>query len=162
MTPTDMPPARAARCAATSCSSATHCSQQWKSTRSASSVRARSAPGAAGSVWRGGPGKDRTGRAHPQVEVTFLPGKGRSGGARAFDFHVDCESRISGVVRTVASSRVYSPNALLPAEKDVAPVACRFAEEAIPGCGEVRFTVRPVNEWGKFGPPLATDWTPAG
>ncbi len=77
---------------------------------------------------------------------------------RAFDFQVDCESRISGVVRTVASSRVYSPNALLPAEKDVAPVACRFAEEAIPGCGEVRFTVRPVNEWGKFGVPLATDW----
>lgn len=126
--------------------------------RAAASKPPQFAPGAAVSVRRGVPGKDRAGRAHPQVEVAFPPVNGRNGGARAFDFQVDCESRISGVVRTVASSRVYSPNALLPAEKDVAPVACRFAEEAIPGCGEVRFTVRPVNEWGKFGVPLATDW----
>ena len=108
------------------------------------------------------PGKDRTGRAHPQGEVTFPPVNGRNGDTRAFDFQVDCESRISGVVRTVASSRVYSPNALLPAEKDVEPVVCRFAAEAIPDCGEIRFTVRPVNEWGKSGAPLATGWTPAG
>ena len=45
-------------------------------------------------------------------------------------------------------------------EKDVEPVVCRFATEAIPDCGEVHFVVRPVSEWGKFGEPLATDWTP--
>lgn len=112
------------------------------------------------SVRRLAAGKDRKGREHPQVEVSFPPVNGRNGSTRAFDFQVDCESRISGVVRTVASKRVYSPNALLPAEKDVEPVVCRFAAEAIPDCGEVHFVVRPVGEWGKFGEPLATDWTP--
>ena len=74
---------------------------------------------------------------------------------------LEVESQLpGGVVRTVASKRVYSPNALLPAEKDVEPVVCRFAAEAIPDCGEVHFVVRPVGEWGKFGEPLATDWTP--
>ena len=129
--------------------------------RAAASRPPQFAPGAAVSVRRIAAGKDRAGRAHPQVEVAFPPVNGRDGGVRAFDFQVDCESRISGVVRTVASSRVYSPNALLPEEKDVAPVTCRFAAEAIPDCGEVRFTVRPVNEWGKSGTAIATGRTPA-
>lgn len=48
-------------------------------------------------------------------------------------------------------------DAPLPAERDVEPVSCRFAAEAIPDCGEVRFTVRPVNERGKAGATLASD-----
>lgn len=46
--PTSMPAARAADCASASCSSHSHCNQQWNSMRSASLVRCRATYGASG------------------------------------------------------------------------------------------------------------------
>ena len=58
-----MPAARAARWAAASCSSSSHCSQQWKSTRSASRRRTSAAAGAVRVVQLGWPGRASPRRA---------------------------------------------------------------------------------------------------
>ena len=65
MMPSAMPPSRAARWAAASCSSATHCSHRWNSTRSASSTRS-SATSAGRRVERlGGPAAWRRRTSRP-------------------------------------------------------------------------------------------------
>lgn len=107
-------------------------------------------------------GQDRGGNRHPQVEVSFPPVNGTTGW-RAFDFEVEARYRIDDVERSLRVERVYSPNALQPAEYDCEPVHCRFTASVFPGgragCwGEVRFVVTPMNEWGLRGRPISSDW----
>ena len=109
-------------------------------------------------------GQNRAKEKHPQIEVRFPPIGGLDGrGDRAVEFEVVAETRIDGLVRTCAMKRVYSPNVLLPAVDEKDPVTCLFAASDIPGGRdlEVRYTVVPLNEWGKRGKPISTVFMPS-
>ena len=119
-------------------------------------------PGASVSVTAVAAGADRAKDVHPQVAVEFPPVSGLTGGTRAFDFEVVCEAETAGAVRTVAARRVYSPNALQPAQLDVEPVRCLFAGRSLPDGERIRFAVRPLDEWGKAGQAIVSKWLTKG
>jgi hypothetical protein len=72
---------------------------------------------------------------------------------------VSAEVRIADFVRTVASKRVFSPDAFLGAAQDGGKVTCVFAKSELPMGRGVRFVVRPFNCWGKSGEPIASEFT---
>lgn len=120
---------------------------------------AESAPqfpdGAEPRVFRIQSGRDRAGHAHEQICVAFPTVSGLGGGARAFDYLVEAQTRAAGGEwRTVAERSVFSQGALLPAERDERECRCVFAAAHLPS-GEVRFVVRPRGEWGSCGAPLS-------
>ena len=99
-------------------------------------------------------GKNRKGEACAQVVVTFPSVRGE----RAFDYEVCAEARIADFARTVASKRVFSPDAFLGAAQDCGEVACVFAKSELPAGLDLRFKVRPFNCWGKGGEPAVSGW----
>ena len=98
-------------------------------------------------------GQNRKKERHPQIEVSFPPVNGLStAGDRAFDYQVDLVKRDGGAL---ASSRVFSPKILGPAEDDAMDVTCLFAESVLSeGVKEYAAVVTPINEWGKRGEPI--------
>lgn len=119
------------------------------------------AAGAEVSVRHLAEGRNRIGEKDPQVEVSFPPVNGISGdGSRAFDFEVEARWRGKDGSPREKMLRVYSPNALMPPQFDVQPVTCRFqsATFADRDGGAIAFSVTPLNEWGKKGRPIKTDW----
>ena len=100
-------------------------------------------------------GKNRKGESCAQVVVAFPS----AAGERVFDYEVSAEVRIADFVRTVASKRVFSPDAFLGAAQDGGKVTCVFAKSELPMGRGVRFVVRPFNCWGKGGEPIASEFT---
>jgi len=107
-------------------------------------------------------GKNRKGEACAQVVVTFPSATGRitcphaTADAHPFDYEVCAEVRIADFTRTVASKRVFSPDAFLGAAQDGGKVTCVFAKSELPANRDIRFTVRPFNCWGKGGEPISS------
>ena len=99
-------------------------------------------------------GKNRKGEPCEQVVVTVPSARG----GRVFDYEVSAEVRIADFTRTVASKRVFSPDAFLGAAQDGGKVTCVFAKSELPKARDIRFTVRPFNCWGKGGEPIASKW----
>jgi hypothetical protein len=99
-------------------------------------------------------GKNRKGEACAQVVVTFPSAKGE----RVFDYEVCAEVRIADFTRTVASKRVFSPDAFLGPAQDGGKVTCVFAKGEFPAGRDIRFVVRPFNCWGKDGAPIAAEF----
>ena len=95
-------------------------------------------------------GRNRKGEACAQVVVSFPSAKGE----RVFDYEVSAEVRIADFTRTVASKRVFSPDAFLGVAQDAGKVTCVFAKSELPLGREICFAVRPFNCWGKSGEPL--------
>ena len=103
-------------------------------------------------------GANRKGEKHPQVEVSFPTVNGANGGVRAFDYEVAAEFGIGDLTLPRFVKRVYSPGHFLPAAADTAPSACRFATRDFPSNQKVRFAVTPLNEWGRRGRTIRSDW----
>ena len=102
-------------------------------------------------------GKNRAGEASEQVVVAFP-----SVGGRVYDYEVSVEIRIADFTRTVASKRVFSPDAFLGAAQDGGAVSCVFAKGELPEGRDIRFAVRPFNCWGKAGMPIFSGWAKIG
>ena len=92
-------------------------------------------------------GKDRQGRATPQVVVGFPTVKATGGRPRAYEYFVRAEREDGTLVK---EKRVYSPGINLPESKDAPETTCVFARAELAD-GPVRFTVRPANCWGVTG-----------
>ena len=99
-------------------------------------------------------GRNRKGEACAQVVVSFPSAKGE----RVFDYEVSAEVRIADFTRTVASKRVFSPDAFLGVAQDAGKVTCVFAKSELPLGREICFAVRPFNCWGKAGEPICSEW----
>ena len=99
-------------------------------------------------------GMNRKGEACAQIVVTFPSAKGE----RVFDYEVSAEVRIADFTRTVASKRVFSPDAFLGAAQDGGKVTCIFAKSELPTGRDIRFVVCPFNCWGKGGAPIASKY----
>ena len=93
-----------------------------------------------------------------QIVVSFPPIAATAVSDRALDFSVTAEMRIQDMSQVVQEKRVYSPNFCMAEKFDTAPVTCAFARDAIPKNREVRFVVRPLNNWGKAGEPICSEW----
>ena len=104
-------------------------------------------------------GANRKGERHSQVEVSFPTITGLDGKCdRAFDYEISAEFTIADLVVPRFTKRVFSPGCLLPPENDVGVSTCRFAVRDFPGNQRVRFAVTPLNEWGKRGKTLRSEW----
>ena len=119
----------------------------------------RFAAGATVGVRRIEKGRDRLGREHPQVEVTFPSITSATGGDRAYDYSVRMEMMIGDAVRTVGEKRVYSDTFMNAEQDDVGDVRCLFAQSDVPCGRKVRFVVTPANCWMKHGEPVMSDWS---
>ena len=93
-----------------------------------------------------------------QIIVSFPPAPATAGSDRALDFSVTAELRIQDMTQVIAEKRVYSPKFWAAERADTGPVACVFARDAIPKNRDIRFTVRPLNNWGKAGAPIRSEW----
>ena len=133
--------------------------------RTAASRPPRFAPGAAVSVAEIDDGHRRTPLGNEpdpaprrQIVASFPTAPATADSDRAFDFSVTAEMRIQDMTQVVQEKRVYSPGFCMAESHDPGPVSCAFAREAIPKNREIRFIVRPLNNWGKVGQPIASDW----
>ncbi len=97
-------------------------------------------------------GTDAAGRPTRQIEVAFPPALSTPTTPRAIDYEVTAYVIKEDVARIVAQKRVYSWNASLAESRETAPVTCLFAMSEIPQIRDrLKFTVAPMNEWGKRG-----------
>lgn len=103
-------------------------------------------------------GKKRDKSEHMMTPVSFPPAIPAKDGFRANDYEVSLELRHGEVERVLLQKRVYSPMYHRGTEMDVKPVTCMFAADEIPAGWELRFTVRPVNAFGRKGNPISSDW----
>ncbi|MCR5752541.1 MAG: metallophosphoesterase [Kiritimatiellae bacterium] len=99
-------------------------------------------------------GTNRDGEPCEQVVATFPSAKGED----VFDYEVFAEVRIADFTRTVASKRVFSPDAFLGAAEGGCEVTCVFAKSELPRDREIRFAARPFNCWGKGGVAIVSEW----
>ena len=93
-----------------------------------------------------------------QVVVSFPTAPATADSDRALDFSVTAELRIQDMAQVVQEKRVYSPRFWGAEASDTGPVECAFALENLPKKREIRFVVRPVNNWGKVGDAIASEW----
>lgn len=93
-----------------------------------------------------------------QIVVSFPPAPATADSDRALDFSVTAELRIQDMTQVVAEKRVYSPKFWAAERADTGPVACAFARDALPKNRDIRFTVRPLNNWGRAGDPIRSEW----
>lgn len=93
-----------------------------------------------------------------QIVVSFPTAPSTAASPRALDYSVTAELRIQDMTQVVQEKRVYSPGFCMAESLDAGPVTCAFAREAIPKNRDIRFTVRPINCWGKAGDPIRSDW----
>lgn len=103
-------------------------------------------------------GKKRDKSEHMMTPVKFPPALPTKEGFRANDYEVTLEQRHGEVVRTLLQKRVYSSLYHYGTDMDVKPVQCLFAADEIPSGWELRFTVRPVNAFGRKGEPISSNW----
>ena len=92
-------------------------------------------------------GKDRRGRVSEQIVVVF---PAAVAGGRAFDYEVTGSFRVRDVAATVVR-RVFSRHYGAAPEVDVERCSCVFARDEFPAAGQVAFSVRPVDSFGRFG-----------
>ncbi len=77
---------------------------------------------------------------------------------RADDYSVALELKQFDCTRVFLEKRVYSPDCYKAAKFDKGSVKCLFAADEIPAGWQLRFTVRPVNVWGRHGEPISSEW----
>ena len=116
------------------------------------------APGAKVKVSKPLKGKKRDKTEHMMTTVSFPPAPPTAEGYRANDYEVSLEQLHGEVERVLLQKRVYSPGYHCGADMDVQPVKCLFAADEIPPGWDLRFTVRPVNAFGKKGAPISSKW----
>lgn len=90
------------------------------------------------------------------VEFPAAPAVGER--LRADDYSVALELKQFDCTRVFLEKRVYSPDCYKAARLDKGPVKCLFAAAEIPAGWQLRFTVRPVNVWGRRGEPISSEW----
>lgn len=99
-------------------------------------------------------GVNRKGEKCEQLEVSFPP----AAEGRVYDYEVCAEVCIADFTRTVASKRVFAPDAFLGVGRNGQKVTCVFAKSELPKKCDIRFSVRPFNCWGKCGAPVVSKW----
>lgn len=103
-------------------------------------------------------GRRRDGSEAEMLTVSFPVAFAGDKLLRADDYSVALELKQFDCTRVFLEKRVYSPDCYRAAELDRWPVSCRFAADEIPAGWKLRFTVRPVNAWGKRGDPISSEW----
>ena len=84
------------------------------------------------------------------VRVTF-PSARSVDGCRPYDYEVSAILVADDVDLVQAQRRVFDPAFYLPEDMSVKPAVCDFAADELPNKGNYRFTVRPVECFGKKG-----------
>ena len=98
--------------------------------------------------------KDRMGVERDMLVVSFP--SARAAEPRANDYEVSVEMQEGEVERIFLQKRVYSSRYLFGTSMDDKPVRCFFSKDEIPAGWPLRFSVRPVNAFGRKGAPIST------
>ena len=104
--------------------------------------------------------KDRVGDTVEMFELRFPSATAVE--PRANDYEVRVEVRKADVVHPVVGRRFYPQNYIYGIRDDLDEVVCRMRRDEVPAGKPVRFTVFPVDAFGRFGRPIRTafreDW----
>lgn len=90
------------------------------------------------------------------LEVSFPAAEPR-GGCRVFEYEVTATLVEDDVDLVQAQRRVFAPDCYMPPTAAPRPGSCRFALKELPIKGHYRFSVRPIECFGKKGASISSD-----